>query len=67
MKVLILDINMMEEFTNGNKYENCLIRLPIWADMSLSQVEFVITKVLDFFNIDNRKLIEVIGYKDCIW
>ena len=37
---------------NGNKYEKCLIRLPIWVDMSFSQVEFVITKVLDFFNIN---------------
>ena len=39
--------------TNGNKYEKCLIRLPIWVNMSLNQVEFVITKVLDFFNIES--------------
>ncbi len=37
---------------NGKKYEKCLIRLPIWVDMSLTQVEFVINKVLDFFNIN---------------
>jgi len=36
---------------NAKKYENCLVRLPLWVGMSEREVQYVIKKVLDFFLI----------------
>jgi dTDP-4-amino-4,6-dideoxygalactose transaminase len=39
------------EMPNAKKYENCLVRLPLWVNMTESQTSQVITNVLSFFNI----------------
>jgi len=36
---------------NAKKYENCLVRLPLWVNMTESQTSQVIANVLSFFNI----------------
>jgi dTDP-4-amino-4,6-dideoxygalactose transaminase len=35
---------------NAKKYEECLVRLPLWVDMTKSQISIVIEKVLKFYN-----------------
>ncbi len=34
---------------NSKKYENCLVRLPLWINMTYNQVNYVIQKVLEFY------------------
>ncbi|MDA8669835.1 dTDP-4-amino-4,6-dideoxygalactose transaminase [Flavobacteriales bacterium] len=34
---------------NSKRYENCLLRLPLWVNMNDSQVNYVIQKVLEFY------------------
>ena len=34
---------------NSKRYENCLLRLPLWVNMNNSQVNYVIQKVLEFY------------------
>lgn len=44
------------EMPNAKKYENCLIRLPLWVNMSKKQVNYVIQKVLEFYKIGSIKV-----------
>ena len=37
------------EFKKAKKYENCLIRLPFWVDLSEKDIDYVIKIVLEFF------------------
>ena len=37
------------EMPNAKKYENCLVRLPLWVNMTDNEVEYVIQKVLEFY------------------
>jgi dTDP-4-amino-4,6-dideoxygalactose transaminase len=46
-----LDKHDGREMPNAKKYENCLVRLPLWVNMTESQTSQVITNVLSFFNI----------------
>jgi dTDP-4-amino-4,6-dideoxygalactose transaminase len=39
------------EMPNAKKYENCLVRLPLWVNMTKGQTSQVINNVLSFFNI----------------
>jgi dTDP-4-amino-4,6-dideoxygalactose transaminase len=39
------------EMPNAKKYENCLVRLPLWVNMTESQTSQVIANILSFFNI----------------
>ncbi|MBL4585510.1 MAG: dTDP-4-amino-4,6-dideoxygalactose transaminase [Flavobacteriales bacterium] len=34
----------------ADRYTSCLVRLPIYAELSLKQVDFIIEKVLEFYN-----------------
>ena len=34
---------------NAKKYEECLVRLPLWVNMSEKEVNYVIQKVLEFY------------------
>ena len=34
---------------NSKKYENCLVRLPLWVGMTEKEVKYVIQKVLYFY------------------
>ena len=34
---------------NAKRYEDCLVRLPLWVEMKETEVDYVIQKVLDFF------------------
>lgn len=38
------------EMPNAKRYEECLVRLPLWVEMVDTQVEQVVNKVLDFYN-----------------
>ena len=38
------------EMPNAKKYENCLVRLPLWVNMSDNQVKYIIKKVLEFYS-----------------
>ena len=38
------------EMPNAKKYENCLLRLPLWVNMTDKEVKYVIRKVLEFYN-----------------
>lgn len=46
-----LDKHDGREMPNAKKYENCLVRLPLWVNMTESQLSKVITNILSFFNI----------------
>ena len=46
-----LDKHDGREMPNAKKYENCLVRLPLWVNMTEGQSSQVITNVLSFFNI----------------
>jgi dTDP-4-amino-4,6-dideoxygalactose transaminase len=46
-----LDKHDGREMPNAKKYENCLVRLPLWVNMTEGQTSQVITNVLSFFNI----------------
>ena len=35
---------------NAKKFENCLVRLPLWVDMKTKEVQYVIKKVLEFYS-----------------
>ena len=37
------------EMPNAKNYEVCLVRLPLWVDISEKEVNFVIQKVLEFY------------------
>jgi dTDP-4-amino-4,6-dideoxygalactose transaminase len=37
------------EMPNAKKYENCLVRLPLWVKMNDNQVDYVIQKVIEFY------------------
>jgi len=39
------------EMPNAKKYENCLIRLPLWVELSKKQVDKVIDGIVSFFNM----------------
>ena len=38
------------EMPNAKRYEECLVRLPLWVNMTEKQVNYVKQKVLDFYN-----------------
>lgn len=38
------------EMPNAKRYEECLVRLPLWVEMVDTQVEQVVNKALDFYN-----------------
>ena len=44
------------KIANAKKYENCLVRLPLWVNMSHDQVNYVKQKVLDFYKIGSIKV-----------
>ena len=37
------------KMSNAKKFENCLVRLPLWVNMTDEQVQYVIQKVLEFY------------------
>ena len=37
------------EMPNAKKFENCLVRLPLWVNMTEEQVQYVIQKVIEFY------------------
>jgi dTDP-4-amino-4,6-dideoxygalactose transaminase len=37
------------EMPSAKRYEECLVRLPLWVNISEKEVKFVIQKVLDFY------------------
>ena len=39
------------EMPSAKRYEECLVRLPLWVNMTDKQVNYVIQKVLDFYKI----------------
>ena len=39
------------EIPNAKRYEECLVRLPLWVNISEKEVNFVIQKVLEFYKI----------------
>ena len=39
------------EMPSAKRYEECLVRLPLWVNMSEKEVNFVIQKVLEFYKI----------------
>jgi dTDP-4-amino-4,6-dideoxygalactose transaminase len=39
------------EMTNAKRYENCLLRLPLWVDMNDKEVGLIIHNVLKFYKI----------------
>ena len=40
---------------NAKNYEECLVRLPLWVNISEKEVKFVIQKVLEFYKIEFNK------------
>ena len=44
-----LDKHDDREMPNAKKYENCLVRLPLWVNMTDEEVQYVIQKVLEFY------------------
>jgi dTDP-4-amino-4,6-dideoxygalactose transaminase len=38
------------EMPNAKRYEECLIRLPLWVELKAEEINFVCKKVLDFFS-----------------
>ena len=44
-----LDKHDGREMPNAKKYENCLVRLPLWVNMTDEEVQYVIQKVLEFY------------------
>ena len=45
-----IDKHDKREMPNAKKYENCLVRLPLWVNMTDEQVQYVIQKVLEFYS-----------------
>ena len=41
---------------NAKRYEECLVRLPLWVNMSKKEVNYVIQKVLEFYKIGSIKV-----------
>jgi dTDP-4-amino-4,6-dideoxygalactose transaminase len=39
------------KMNNAKKYENCLIRLPIWIGLDVTQIDKINNTILSFFNI----------------
>ena len=37
------------EMPNAKRFEECLVRLPLWVNISEKKVNFVIQKVLEFY------------------
>tara|TARA_B110001450_G_scaffold238009_1_gene244701 strand:- start:44 stop:868 length:825 start_codon:yes stop_codon:yes gene_type:complete len=44
------------EMPNAKRYEECLIRLPLWVNISQKEVKYVIQKVLEFYKIVSIKV-----------
>ena len=44
------------EMPNAKRYEECLLRLPIWVKISKKEVNYVIQKVLEFYKIGSIKV-----------
>ena len=44
------------EMPNAKLYEECLIRLPLWVNISQKEVKYVIQKVLEFYKIVSIKV-----------
>ena len=44
-----LDKHDGREMPKAKKYENCLVRLPLWVNMTDEEVQYVIQKVLEFY------------------
>jgi dTDP-4-amino-4,6-dideoxygalactose transaminase len=44
------------EMPNAKRYEECLVRLPLWVNISKKEVKFVIQKVLEFYKIGSIKV-----------
>lgn len=38
------------EMPNAKKYENCLVRLPLWVGLKEEEINFICKKVLGFFS-----------------
>jgi dTDP-4-amino-4,6-dideoxygalactose transaminase len=45
-----------KEMPNAKIYEECLVRLPLWVNMSEKEVNYVIQKVLEFYKIGSIKV-----------
>ena len=39
------------EMPNAKRFEDCLVRLPLWIDIKENEVKYIIEKILIFFNI----------------
>ncbi len=37
------------EMLNAKKYEECLIRLPLWVELSNNQIDYIVEKILSFY------------------
>lgn len=44
------------EMPNAKKYEECLVRLPLWVKMYKKDLNYVIQKVLEFYKIGSIKV-----------
>jgi len=44
------------EMPNAKNFEECLVRLPLWVNISEKEVNFVIQKVLEFYKIGSIKV-----------
>ena len=44
------------EMPNAKRYEECLVRLPLWVNMSKKEVNYVKQKVLEFYKIGSIKV-----------
>jgi dTDP-4-amino-4,6-dideoxygalactose transaminase len=44
------------EMPNAKNFEECLVRLPLWVNISENEVNFVIQKVLEFYKIGSIKV-----------
>ena len=45
-----------KEMPNAKRYEKCLVRLPLWVNISEKEVDYVIQKVLEFYKIGSVKV-----------
>ena len=43
------------EMPSAKRYEECLVRLPLWVELKEEEINFIYKKVLDFFKIGSIK------------
>jgi dTDP-4-amino-4,6-dideoxygalactose transaminase len=50
-----LKASTRESFPNAENYEDCLLRLPLYYELKIEEIEYILSNIIAFFESDNER------------